>query len=120
MYICSMLIIVFGGIAVACGNVDLLGTIGVCVCVGLFASPLSTIRTVCAERSTASLPLGITASIWCNCVSWTAYGYYVADDSLIVIPNVLGVMLASMQLLLFGLFGLPPTLAKQGNEATKV
>jgi len=81
------------------------GLIGCSLSVLFTASPLAVLRTVIREKSTASLPWFTSVVIWFNSVSWLLYGKLVADDFLIWGPNVLGFALASVQVALFGIFG---------------
>ena len=90
------------------GQVHYLGLMGCTLSVLLSGSPLAVIRTVIAEKSTASLPFTTSLVIWLNNISWTLYGYIVANDPMIYGPSLLGFILASMQISLFGAYGLPP------------
>lgn len=76
---------------------DGLGFVATIVCVVMFASPLSTLRTVLATKSSESMNLPmVTAGSLCA-GSWLAYGLLV-QDSWIMIPNVLGFSLSLIQL----------------------
>ena len=88
-------------------NFQLLGSIGCVLAVILMASPLATIGTVLRDKSTAALPFATSFSGWCNALSWSAYGLLVANDAMIYGPNLVGLALASVQMLLFVLFGFP-------------
>ena len=91
------------------------GLIGCSLSVLFTASPLAVLRTVIRDKSTASLPWFTSLVIWFNSMSWLLYGYLVADDVLIWGPNVLGFALASLQVSLFGIYGVgekPDTAAK--------
>jgi hypothetical protein len=48
---------------------------------------------------------------FCNSLSWSAYGLLVANDVMIYGPNLVGLFLSSIQMLLFAVFGLPPSRA---------
>ena len=45
-----------------------------------------------------------------NALSWSLYGLVVSKDPLIYGPNLLGLLLAIVQLLLFVIFGFPSTI----------
>ncbi len=75
----------------------------------LMGSPLATVGTVLRERSTAALPLYPSLFTWCNAASWSLYGILISKDVMIWSPNVAGLILATIQMFMFVLFGLPPT-----------
>ena len=79
----------------------------------LMGSPLATIGTVLKERSTAALPLYPSLFTWCNAASWSLYGILISKDVMIWSPNVAGLILATVQMFMFVLFGLPPTNRKK-------
>ena len=78
----------------------------------LMGSPLATLGTVLKERSTAALPLYPSLFTWCNAASWSVYGLLISKDVMIWSPNVAGLILATIQMFMFVLFGLPPTKKK--------
>ena len=84
-----------------------LGMIGVCLSVILMGSPLATLRTVIEEKSTNSLPLATSIATFFNALSWSLYGTIEVNDPIVYIPNLIGLLLASIQLLLFVIYGLP-------------
>eukprot|EP01034_Spumella_vulgaris_P039500 gene39500-48808_t len=51
------------------------------------------------------MPFSTSLVMWVNNMSWTAYGYLVADDVLIYGPNALSLLLSSLQLSLFVVYG---------------
>jgi hypothetical protein len=90
----------------ACQNAfDTIGTIGCVLSIVVSGSPLAVIKTVIIEQSTASMPFTTSLVMWINNFSWTAYGYLVADDVLIYGPNALSLLLSSLQLSLFVIYG---------------
>lgn len=97
------------------GNYPLIGILGCFLSVLLSGSPLAVMRTVIKDKSTAALPFSTSFVIWLNSISWLLYGLLVAHDILIYGPNVLGFMLASLQMSLFAVYGIKPT-AKERNE----
>lgn len=84
-----------------------LGMIGVCLSVILMGSPLATLRTVVEEKSTNSLPVATSVTTFLNALSWSAYGIIEAKDPIVYIPNLIGLFLASIQLSLYFIYGLP-------------
>lgn len=88
-------------------NLDVsLRTIGVvCCCVGVlfFASPLSVLAQVIRTKNTESLPFPIIVASFFVSLQWFIYGMLI-EDSFIQIPNLLGCMLSSVQLLLYAIY----------------
>jgi solute carrier family 50 protein (sugar transporter) len=76
----------------------IIGRAGVVVTVLLFASPLSVIHVVIASQSARSIPLPFTTCILINCFLWTCYGLWELRDPNIYVPNLLGLILALIQL----------------------
>ena len=76
------------GIALAstCAYLDqqsALGLIGCSVSVVLMGAPLATLSTVIKDKSTASIPFGTSLACWLNALSWSAYGFLVADNIMV-------------------------------------
>jgi solute carrier family 50 (sugar transporter) len=94
------------------GDFATIGAMGCSLSVLMTASPLAVMRTVIREKSTASLPFTTSLIMWLNSISWLLYGYFIADDILIYGPNILGFMLASMQMALFQIYGVDATTVK--------
>ena len=81
--------------------VDIIGNIAVIVCVGLFGSPLSTLRLVIASKSATSIPTPFTLATIINCFSWYIVGVYeMKYDYNVIIPNLLGLIFGLVQLYL--------------------
>ena len=93
------------------GNYQLLGYLGCLLAVILTGSPLITLATVIKDKSTAALPILMSLSAFLNSASWSAYGLLVAGDPMIYGPNLVGFALASIQMSLYLIFGLPPKTA---------
>jgi len=89
-------------------NVVYIGYIGSFSSIIVLGSPLVTLHMVITERSTASMPFNSSLSAWLNSISWLAYGVLVADDPIIYFPNLVGLLLTSIQMSLYVLYGLPP------------
>eukprot|EP01126_Amoeba_proteus_P035346 TRINITY_DN3562_c0_g1_i2.p1 TRINITY_DN3562_c0_g1~~TRINITY_DN3562_c0_g1_i2.p1 ORF type:complete len:174 (-),score=19.82 TRINITY_DN3562_c0_g1_i2:36-557(-) len=73
----------------------------------LFASPLMMLSRVINNKSTEGLSLAYALLIFFMNTCWFGYGYLLADP-LIYVPNILGVLLAVVQLSLFCLYGVSP------------
>ena len=81
--------------------VDIIGNIAVIVCIGLFGSPLSTLKLVIASKSATSIPTPFTIATIINCFSWYIVGVYeMKYDYNVIIPNLLGLMFGLVQLYL--------------------
>ena len=89
-------------------NASKIGLIGCSLAIVLSGSPLATIKTVLKDKSTAALPFMNSFSTWLNAMCWFLYGILVAHDVMIFGPNGMGLALASIQMLMFVLYGLPP------------
>lgn len=89
-------------------NPSKIGLIGCSLAVLVCGSPLATLGTVLKNKSTASLPFANSFTTWLNALCWFSYGILVAHDIMIFGPNGVGLALASVQMLMFALFGLPP------------
>mmetsp|Transcript_21155 Transcript_21155/g.50272 ORF Transcript_21155/g.50272 Transcript_21155/m.50272 type:complete len:353 (+) Transcript_21155:168-1226(+) len=74
-----------------------IGPIGIALTVGMFASPLSAIRTVISTKSAASIPLPFTLASLINCFCWTTAGVFKYNDPNIIIPNGLGLVCSMIQ-----------------------
>mmetsp|Transcript_6425 Transcript_6425/g.6640 ORF Transcript_6425/g.6640 Transcript_6425/m.6640 type:complete len:212 (+) Transcript_6425:101-736(+) len=88
-------------------NVHYIGYIGSITSVIVMGSPLMTLRTVITERSTAAMPFHISLSAWLNAMSKLAYGVLIADDPIIYFPNLVGLLLTSIQMSLYVRYGFP-------------
>jgi uncharacterized protein with PQ loop repeat len=88
--------------------IDVLGIMAVIFAIILYGSPLSTVYVVMQERSTESISFPLTLTSWCSAILWLIYGIYVVDDIWIVIPSIIGIVLTSIQLFLFFIYGLSP------------
>lgn len=116
LYLGSFLILAVSTLLAFQGNWKLLGSIGCFLAVAVSGSPLATVGTVLKDKSTASLPFLTSFATFMNALSWASYGILIANDPMIYGPNLLGLVLASLQMSLFVLFGLPP---QQVNTKTK-
>jgi len=92
-----------------------LGVAGNCWNIGLSGGPLTAIRTVLAEKSTASLPFGFTCVCFANTCLWTFYGVVIMGDPQIYASNMVGMLLTSSQLALFATFGVQTATPEAGD-----
>lgn len=83
-----------------------LGFIGILVGIIYLASPLAVVRIVITKKSTASMNFEISLFMFLNALSWTSYGYVVADDPMIYLPSSLSTFLSTIQLCLFAVYGI--------------
>jgi 4-hydroxybenzoate polyprenyltransferase len=86
----------------------LLGFFCMCFAIALYASPLSTLYTVLQDHSTESVPFAFSVIAWISAIVWLLYGVYAANDIWISIPSIIGIVFTSLQLMLFGIYGLNP------------
>lgn len=85
---------------------NVLGMGGNFVVVAMFGGPLSALKTVLRDKSTASLPFPMAIATFANCSLWFSYGVLVAHDPYIWFCNGLGLAAAVAQLSLFARFGI--------------
>jgi solute carrier family 50 protein (sugar transporter) len=117
LYIGSFLILAISTYLALQGNWKILGSIGCALAVAVSGSPLATVGTVLKDKSTAALPFLTSFTTWMNAFSWSLYGILIANDPMIYGPNLLGLALASIQMSLFVLFGLPPPVIATKTKA---
>ena len=77
--------------------------------VGLYCAPLATLPLVLEERSTRSLSFPICAFTFLTAVAWTLFSAVVLKTLTLLLPNVVGLVLASVQLCLFMVYGFDDT-----------
>merc|ERR1712157_221699 len=78
---------------------NIIGNIAVGICITLFASPLSALKTVLETKSAVAIPLPFTIATLVNCFLWTTLGIFDMKDVNIYLPNVLGLICATLQLI---------------------
>jgi uncharacterized protein with PQ loop repeat len=113
IYAAALFISAIGLWLMIAGDTASVGVLGCALSVAMSGSPLAVIRTVIREQSTAAMPFWISVVTWFNNLSWLLYGMLIIRDNMIIIPNTLGLVLASVQMGLFIAYGLPP---KQLNK----
>jgi len=86
-------------------SLNIIGKLGVSVCILLFASPLSTLKTVVRTKSASSIPLPFTLACMLNCFLWSVAGLLEMKDFYIYFPNILGLASSVAQLSLRILYG---------------
>ena len=84
---------------------EIVGKEGVLVFILLFASPLSALKEVIANRSAAAIPLPFTVASTINCSLWSIVGLFLMNDFNIYFPSILGLLCAMIQLFLKGIYG---------------
>jgi solute carrier family 50 (sugar transporter) len=90
-----------------CDNIMMVGYLGCGMSILVSGSPLAVIKTVLKDKSTAALPFWTSFAAWLNSLSWVLYGYFVIFDVMILLPNLLGLFLTSLQISLFIYYGFP-------------
>lgn len=99
------LITLYGMVCAAYSASAAIGSLAVLMCVVLMGSPLVVLRTVIQDRSCESMPFWTSLTIWLNTLSWSLYGLLDAHDFNIYFPNMCGLFLGSIQMVLFMVFG---------------
>ena len=116
LYAAASVVVLMASLLALQGNHQWIGSIGCGLAVLVMGSPLATLSTVIKSKSTATLPFATSFMGFCNSLSWSAYGLLVANDVMIYGPNLVGLLLSSIQMALFGLFGLPPAKLPLGGK----
>jgi solute carrier family 50 (sugar transporter) len=81
-------------------GVQMVGNLGVALCVCLFGSPLSALRVVLQTKSARAIPLPFTLASVLNCFLWSVLGIYDMKDYAIYFPNLLGLSFGLIQVAL--------------------
>ena len=84
---------------------QLIGSMGVILCVVMFASPLVAMKTVLETKVATSIPLPFTIGTIVNCFCWSATGWFLMEDRNIYIPNLLGLFFGLVQVALKLIYG---------------
>jgi len=84
----------------------ILGLVGNATVLTLYASPLASIRAVLAMKSTKYLPFDFTCSTFCACTLGTYYSFFMINDPMLGVPNLVGALVAAAQLALLARFGI--------------
>jgi uncharacterized protein with PQ loop repeat len=105
LYYAAGVAIIVAFVLAALGDVSLVGLAGCLLSVAVSGSPLAVVNTVILEKSTSSLPFWTSLITWVNNFSWVGYGCFVTHDIMLILPNCLGAALASLQMLLFCVYG---------------
>ncbi|XP_058054695.1 sugar transporter SWEET1 [Anopheles bellator] len=84
-------------------SIRVIGLLCCCLAVIFFASPLATLAHVIRTQNTDSLPFPIIVASFFVCLLWTAYGILISD-LFVQIPNLLGGILAGIQLTLYVIY----------------
>ncbi len=94
------------------GASSAIALLGCALSVAVMGSPLSTLRVVLESSSTESMPFGTSLMAFLNSLSWSMYGLLISKDVFIYGPNLAGVFITSLQMLLFLRFGIqtPPAM----------
>ncbi len=98
-------------LAIVLGAAGSVGAVGLCAVIMssvVYASPLSTINTVIQQKSTASMPFHTSMLVWLSAAFWTLYGALVTHDLAVLIPSIAGLIMTSIQLFLYVIYGFPP------------
>ena len=95
--ICTLLLSVLG-------LINLVGFIAMLLAISVYASPLSTLQIVLQERSTRSMPFFTSLAAWLTSFAWALYGGIIARDLMVLLPSIIGILLAYVQLLMYVLY----------------
>jgi solute carrier family 50 protein (sugar transporter) len=99
---------------------NLIGNIGVTICVIMFASPLSVMKVVVQTKSAKSIPLPFTLLTTLNCFMWTVFGWFAMNDVNVYLPNVLGLTSGIVQIVLKLIYGSNDSLPAKTNSSSDI
>jgi hypothetical protein len=117
IYGITAIVCMLGVVLASNGDAQIIGLMGCALSVMMSGSPLAVINTVLKEKSTAALPFWTSLVTWLNTFSWVLYGWIVAHDSMILLPNLLGLLLASLQMALFAIYGVATAKTDGGTSS---
>lgn len=83
---------------------DVVGVLAMAFCVLMFGSPLAATKLVLQTQSSAHIPWPFTMASFTNCALWSICGIFDMKDVAVILPNVLGFTLSTMQVLLKWIF----------------
>lgn len=107
-YMVAAGIIAIGLFLAANHQVKEAGNMAMILSICIYGAPLVTLSKVIEEKSTQSMPFLISLGNFLSSISWTLYGLIVAHDVRIVVPSVIGAVLATVQMLMFIIYGFGP------------
>ncbi|KAG7379299.1 hypothetical protein PHYPSEUDO_008753 [Phytophthora pseudosyringae] len=84
-----------------------MGAISIGTSIGLYGSPLATIRRVVRTKSTASMPFTLCLANFFNSVCWVVYAI-ITVDVWVLLPNAFGCVLTTIQLILYAIYPTSP------------
>ena len=105
-YMISAGIVIFALILYASNAANFIALLGCVFAVILMGSPLATLKIVIETQNTDSMPFGTSLMAFCNSLSWSMYGLLISGDVFIYGPNLVGVAITSVQMLLFIQYGI--------------
>lgn len=117
VYYATMIVLTSAAALVVMKKFYMVGLLGACLSISVSGSPLAVIRTVLREKSTAAMPFWTSAITWLANISWIAYGLIIARDPIIWVPNIVGLVFSSTQMLLFLRYGISSKGAKEHGHS---
>ncbi|GMF14844.1 unnamed protein product [Phytophthora lilii] len=80
-----------------------MGAISIGTSIGLYGSPLATIRRIVRTKSTATMPFTLCLANFFNSVCWVVYAIIIVDVW-VLLPNAFGCVLTTIQLILYVIY----------------
>jgi solute carrier family 50 protein (sugar transporter) len=77
------------------------GTIAMIMNICMFVAPLQNLNKVVKLKDNSYIPIWISMTLVFNCTVWSLYGYFKDVDLYVMIPNILGLLLAVLQVVLW-------------------
>jgi solute carrier family 50 (sugar transporter) len=88
----------------AWGMLSSIGLFGACLTVLLMGAPLFDLATVISTKSSDVMSFSTTVFTFLNTLSWTLYGWLDVKDAMVIVPNLIGLILACIQLAVFAIY----------------
>lgn len=107
-FVVALCLMFIGFLLAVSGRTKDEGTMAMILSICIYGAPLVTLNRVIEEKSTQSMPFLISLGNFVSSVCWTLYGLIVTHDVKIVVPSIIGAVLASLQMFMFVLYGFGP------------
>jgi solute carrier family 50 protein (sugar transporter) len=95
---------------------EIYGVIAMLMNICMFVSPLQNLNKVITLQDNTYIPLPISVTLIFNCTVWTLYGFFKDKDLYVMIPNMLGLALAILQVVLWVIYRKPNSYTKNSDE----
>lgn len=95
------------------------GWIAVAINIFMYASPLEKVHSVIQTKNSAPIPINLSVMIFVNCCLWVATAV-VDNDVFVLTPNCIGVVLTTVQIVLYFVYRPKKTQAIPKDELVEI